>query len=138
MKTITDFPEVQKLLDECQAKVQEIIGMPVTISYHLKFHHVTTDLLAAIICDICEVEWNQIAGDSRKMHIKIARQLFTFFSYTVQKKTLSQIAIMLKQDHTSVIHNRDRIKAMIDTNDELYMPLYFAIEKRINEILIAA
>lgn len=137
MKTINDFPQVQAILDECQVKVQDIMGVPVTVSYKLKFHHLKSDDLAAIICDVCEVKWQQIISPNRKIGVKVARQLYCYFACMVQKKHLRIIAETLNYgDHSCVIHSRDKVKDMIAIQDELYMPLFGEIERRINEIVI--
>lgn len=132
-KTITDYPAIKAALDECQEKVQALIGVPVSISYKLKFHYLSTELLASIVCEVCEVSWNEIKGDRRTLAIVVGRQIYCYLAHTLQNKTLHQIATIINRDHTSVLHAKEKIKAMIENNDELYMPLYMECLNRINE-----
>jgi chromosomal replication initiation ATPase DnaA len=138
MKTIQDFPGLQEALDECQTKVQDIIGKPVTVSFKLKIHTLTTERLANIICEVCEVPWHLLKSESRKGNIVIARHMFCFFAATVQRKTLWSIAQVLhRTDHTTIVHARNKIKDMIETKDGTYYPIYLAIEEKINELILA-
>lgn len=137
MKTIKDFPEVQAALDECQAKVQDLLGKPVTVSFKLKIHTLTTERLAEIICDVCEVPWHMLISESRNGQLVMARHMYCYFAATLQKKTLWDIAKILKRrDHTTIVHARDKIKDMIETKDGTYFPIYLAIEERINEFIL--
>lgn len=75
-------------------------------------------------------------SDSRKAHYVIARQLFCYFAYKVQKKSLTIIGQMLGRDHTTVIHAREKVETMKHNGDDLYMVPYNEIERRIDELMV--
>lgn len=135
MKTITDIPGLKDILDDCSGKVSALIGAPVRIHYSLKFNRLNTEDLITIICDVCEVKWDDIVKQDRKIAPRMARQFYCYFAYAYQKKQLVTIAHRLQRDHTTVIHGRDRIITMVETNDELYMPYFIEIKNRIEKII---
>lgn len=134
LANVNDYPGLQDVLDDCTKKVESIIGVPVTVGFKLKFHFFSMESLATIICDVCEVSWSKVMSTTRKADIVIARQLFCYISYNYQKKSLNTIARYLNKDHTTVIHSNDRVRAMIETSDEIYMPLYNECLKRIDAL----
>lgn len=136
MNTVDKYPGLQEVLDECQEKAEKIVGKKLTINFSIRFKHLPTDVLATIVCNVCEVMWTQVISDSRKANIVLARHLYCYFAAMVQKKTLYDIANILKKaDHTVVIHARDKVKKMIEVQDEIYVPAFNEIEKRINEVM---
>lgn len=136
MKTVNDIPGLKEILDECQDKVTDLIGYPVFIHFSMKVQHISTQQLTAIICEVCEIPWRVVVSNSRRIGAVIARHLYCYFAYTVQKKPLVFIADLLNRDHTTIMYARDKIKNMIDSKDDLYMPLLEEIEKRINQIML--
>ena len=135
---IDKIPGLKDLLRRCQEDIEKLTNTPVTVFYRIKFHHLSTNDLIRIICDVCEVTWQQVTSDSRKAHYVIARQLYCYIAFTVQKKQLVAIAKILGRDHTSIIHSRDKVINMKATNDELYMVPLLEIEKRIEELMISS
>lgn len=136
MTAFEKWPGLKDILDKCIYECETLIGKKVSVKFSLKFHHLTTEQLATIICDVCEVKWEQVISESRKASIILARHLFCYFAFTVQKKTLWEIAhIIHRTDHSTIVHARDKVKKMIETNDEMYMPAFQAVEDRINEIV---
>lgn len=134
LKTVKDIPGLREVLDECANKVQDILGKPVTILYKLKVHHISTEELCRIVCEVCEVSWMQITSERRDRHIVVARHLYCYIACTYQNKTLTRIAEIIKQkSHTSVFHAVNKVKAMIINNDELYTKPLEIIEQKIEE-----
>lgn len=134
---IDKVPGLRQILDQCQKDIMELTGIPVTVSYKLKFHHLSTSSLIQIICEVCEVSWVNVMSKNRKISLVVARHLFIYFSLLYQKKTLTTIADFLQyKDHTTVIHARDKVQNMIDSHDDLYMPLIIEIKTRIDNLLI--
>jgi chromosomal replication initiation ATPase DnaA len=133
---IDKIPGLKDVLIKCRKEIEVLMGKEVTVFFKIKVRHLTTNDLARIICEVCEVKWEQVISESRKAPLVMARHFFIFFSLRYQKKTQDQIAVVInRDDHSTVIHARDKIQNMLDTNDELYMPYYTEIDKRINEIL---
>lgn len=136
MKTIHDIPGVVEELDRCQARVSELIGSPVAIRYELKVYNLTTSRLLKIIQEECGVSWRNVQEGGRKSDLVIARHLFCYFGWFHAKLTLPVMADIIRRDHTTVIHGRDKVTKMIETSDDLYMPYINAVENRINEIYL--
>ena len=135
---IDKVPGLREILNKCQQDIEELTKIPVSVFYRMKFHHLSTSDLTRIVCQVCEVTWVDILSQSRTAHIVIARHLYCYFAVTVQKKSLELVGKILHRDHTSIIHARDKIIAMKQNNDELYMTPYFEIERRIDELIVTS
>lgn len=135
---IDKVPGLRAILNKCQEDIEQLTKLPVTVYYRIKFHHLSSPDLIRIICEVCDVSWEQIKSNFRKSHYVIARQLYCWFAFQVQKKKLCTIAEKIGRDHTSVIHSRDKVQNMIETNDELYMEPFQEIQRRIDEIMEAS
>lgn len=133
---IQKIPGLQPILDKCFHDIQQATGKKVSVVFKLIFREVDAAQLRHIICKACEVSWEQLAGESRKGSVIIARQLYMYFARTVQRKSLQAIGGEINRDHTTVIMAVKKIENMIDTNDELYMPYIKIIEEQINKILL--
>ena len=127
---------LKEILEKCRVDIEQLISVPVSVNYRIKFHHLPTSELIKIICDTCEVKWHEVQGESRKSHIIIARQLYCYFATQIQKKSLVTVGGMINRDHTTVIHNRDKIITMKANGDELYMIAFNEIERRIDELIV--
>lgn len=133
---IDKIPGLRQLLNKCQDDITELTGVPVTVFYRIKFHHLSTEALIRIICQVCEVTWAQITSDVRKSHYVIARHLYCWFAVNVQKKNLAAVGKILGRDHTTIIHARNKVDIMKANNDELYMVPFTEINRRIDEMMI--
>lgn len=136
MNIVEKYPGIQDALIECRDKVEAITGKKVTIDFKFKFHYLSVDMLATIICNACGVTWEEVISERRKAPIIIARHLFCYFAFFTLKKTLWDIAkIIQREDHSTIVHARDKVANMISTKDDLYMPLIEEVENQINETL---
>lgn len=133
---IDKVPGLREILKKCQQDIEKLTNVEVTVFYRIKFHHLSTADLTRIICNVCEVTWQQVLSDSRKSHIVIARQLYCHLAITVQKKNLVAISRILNRDHTTIMHARDKVITMIEMQDELYMVPLLEIERQIEDIII--
>lgn len=136
MNVVEKYPGINEALLECRDKVEAITGKKVTIDFSFKFHYLSTDMLATIICNVCGISWADIISEKKKAPVIIGRQLFCYFAFYTQRKTLAEIAkITQRSDHSVIIRARDKVVDMITTKDELYMPLIEEVENQINETL---
>lgn len=137
MKHYSESPEVLALLQTCQSEIGKLLGNNVKVFYREESPYLSTDDLKYIICDTCEVSWGEVSGKKRTQRVKIARQLFCYYGCMIQKRTLSSIGQLVGIDHTTVIYSRDKVKAMIDTKDSMYMPFINEVDRRINQLIPA-
>lgn len=136
IEMIDRIPGLRAILDKCQEEVVKLTGVDVSVYFRLKFHRLTTNELANIICEVCDVKWDELVGKSRKTHYVVARHLFCYFSFFYQKQKLRRIAEVLDIDHTSVIHARDKVVTLLSVNDELYCIPAAEIKQLIDKLLI--
>lgn len=136
MNNAHDIPGLKPILEKCQQDIEKLLDQKVTVYYSLKVHHLPSSKLVDIISEVTEVPWSVVLKGGRKGPIVIARQLYCYYAFTVQRKTLADIARVIGRDHTSVIAARDRIAEMIATNDELYMPYVNSVESQINHVML--
>jgi len=88
-----------------------------------------------IVCRNCEVSKEDVIRGPRKSSIIIARHLYCWFAMNLSGKTSIEIGNSINRDHSTVLHARDKVQNMIDTNDELYMPYYTPISEQVNKII---
>lgn len=136
MKKIEEYPAIKAILDKCYEDIQRVTGKKVSVNFSLKFREVDTPQLRFIVAKCCGVTWEQITSDKSGGMVIIARQLYCFFARIIQNKTLEGIGNEINRKHETVSYSLERMQAMIDTNDELYMPYVKAIEEAINKTII--
>lgn len=128
---IDKLPGVRAILDKCQDDVQAMVGIPVKVYFNLKFKLLPTEELLRIVMEVCDVTHSKMVSPRRQFQYVLARQLFSYFARTVQGKTLESIGKVLQQDHSSVIKSISKVKDMIDTKNEMYVPAFNEISERI-------
>lgn len=139
---INNYPGLGEALEECQGKINEILGPGVKLGIEVKLtldvHDSAssslpeTDWLAIVVSRVCKVPWISITSPSRKPKLVIARNIYSYFSVKVCRRTLTQTCgIIHRKTHTSIIHAIKTVRNMIETNDAEYMPLIRAIEKEV-------
>ncbi len=134
-RKIDKIPGLQEVLDECAEKVSKQVNFPVKMYFRMQFEYIPTKELLRIVMEATEVSNDNFFSPSRKIHHVMARQLFCYFAYYRQKKTTVQIANILNCDHSTVIHNRDKILKMMQSEDEFYMAPMIDIERRITDYI---
>lgn len=127
---------LREALDECRAKIESLVGYKVALNYRPRTSELTNKDLQQIICEACGVTWQEVISPSRLAHFVIARHMFCYFSYTVQRRPLTSIAAVLNRDHTSVIHGRNKVAEMLETKDTEYTSIFNEISQEISKLLI--
>lgn len=125
--------EIKSVLDDCQLKVSSLVGKPVAVSFRLKVQGCTIERLAEIICATCQISWTAVLQQNRRADAVLARHLFCYFATTYLKKPVVFVASLIQKDHTTVIHGRDKVKAMIDVMDDLYYSYVVELEDKIRK-----
>lgn len=133
MRVKENIPGVTETLEQCKERIEGIIGQKVNVYYEMDYGFLKSTEMALIVCEVCNVSWEQLASKSRRRQIVMARHFYCYFSYTTQSRTLQSIANTLGIDHSTVIHARKSIEDMIDSNDSLYMPHYLDIKRMIHD-----
>lgn len=131
MITIENSAALRRIMCRCEEEIKKEIGQEVTLSYRLKYDLLSTEELKNLICDVCEVYWDDILSSKRSRIQVAARQLFCHYAVKIQNKTVTEIGKILNRDHTTVIYSRDTIKDRIHTGDGSIMPFYLECEKRL-------
>lgn len=135
-KQIEKIPGLKDVLDSTALKVEEIIGRPVTVSYKINILGVTVSELMDIVCEVCDVERNDVLSERRYQELVVARQLFCWFANRELKQTLAHIGKVLKRDHTTVIHSVKTVDDMIYTSNLHYCTLFNTVQDSFNQLQI--
>lgn len=135
MTNNTTVPNIKQILDRCQKDLEHATGKPVSVHYSIKIHKITVDTIIQIVCEHFQLTWTQIIKQTRERERIIPRQLFVWLACTYTNTSLVELArITGGQDHTTVIHARERVREMIATKDSLYIEPLNAIEKKLFSI----
>lgn len=65
----------------------------------------------------------EILGDRRTKRVVFARHVLCWLACNYTLYSIPQIGRFMNRDHTSVMHGRDRIRALVDAGD-IEMPVY--------------
>jgi len=62
-----------------------------------------------IVCEFYNISTDEIKGTCRKSNLVKARHVFFYLSYIVLEKSLYEISVVSQNNHTSVLHGRNKI-----------------------------
>lgn len=62
-----------------------------------------------IVCEFYNISSDELKGTCRKSNLVKARHVFFYLSYIVLEKSLYEIANVSQNNHTSVLHGRNKI-----------------------------
>lgn len=117
-------PAVRRVVAEAETAIAAITGGRVEISVVinnqvLKINEDKTALLRQLVCAEFDVSWHSIAGPCRQASISDARKAYCLLNRQLLGNTLKQIGMELNRDHTSIIHNVQTAKKLIQSHDYL-------------------
>lgn len=119
--------ELQDLTHDSRVKLRPVIVQQSEIK-------VTLDDIAEICAYAAETTVEAIIGKSRKGNIKMARQILYHFAYKRGIGNYTQIGQYLSgRDHTTVMAGIQRLKDMLDTNDDAYVRAFGLAEYCLNK-----
>jgi chromosomal replication initiator protein len=103
--------------------------------YFILPSNVTKDQLMNVVCEIFEVEKNQVISKTRKRTFVEARKAFSYFASKKLGYTLSYIGkdILKKRDHSTVIHAIKSCEDLYET-DPVFRNKIDRVALKISEI----
>lgn len=79
----------------------------------------TTNLkILKVVCEFYGVSEEAVKKKDRRRHIVWCRQVYYSLCLKLTNMTMDELAAELHQDHTTVIHSRDTVKDILDTDPE--------------------
>jgi chromosomal replication initiation ATPase DnaA len=128
------IPGLKELLDATALQIETLIGKPVQVFYKIEVRGLRATDLLDIVCEVCEVEREDMLSKKRYRELVTARQLFCHVAHTELRLTQERISKILGMDsHTSARHNILMAVDFIETNDGPFMNAYEALMQRISE-----
>ena len=93
---------------------------------------ITLKLIHEQIKNHFEVDNNFINQNTRKLEVRLVRQLAHYLAKKYTKKTLDSIAFYFgRKNHCTVLNSVKKIQNLIDTNDELIIDDFNKLDKRL-------
>ncbi len=83
------------------------------------------DKIVAVVGTHCQMTWETMSRRSRKKELVMARRLIIFLACLRTNLTLSFIAKKFGMDHTTIVHNRDYTRILIDSDEDLRETIEF-------------
>lgn len=135
MLNIYQAPGVQDIIFAAQSEISNIMGKDI----QLIPQEVLTKLpertlqerdikLRSIICDACDVTWQQLTSKRRDRRFVLARQLYCVYARNLFKFSLKHIGFIIgERDHTTVIHSCQTINDLVAVED-------IAVMEKMNQI----
>jgi chromosomal replication initiation ATPase DnaA len=115
-KTIND-PSVKSIIDKCAEDLEKEIGLPVKVYYNTAINYKKREEIIEAVCNVCNVTWSMVQRADRHRNIVTARQIYSWVCTMIFNRGVVEVGKDLGQDHTSVIHHRERINDLISIGD---------------------
>lgn len=136
-------PGVSEIIATAEKAISEIVGSRIKLfpAVDAQEESIQETLkrdrrLRDTICEVCNVEWQEITSSCRKREIAIARQLYCVYALHYLKYTLKAVANVVNySDHTSVIHSRDAVRDFLFAQDNVIVENIKAINERLQTII---
>lgn len=77
---------------------------------------------------------NGIRVKSRERIVVTCRHIFNFIALRYGY-TCSSIGRFIDQDHATVLHSKMKVRDLLDSNDEIIMPIYKDVSNEINQFM---
>lgn len=124
MNTVTESQNaIRDIINEAQYKISELVGLPVTLNYKMRFNHISVQHIFQIACKVCDVYASDIISQSRKDDLITARMIITWMCKNYCGTPEKDIAKLINRDRTTVIKNIETANGYIDVNDASFVPL---------------
>lgn len=131
--------EVEAILLRATNDINSITGRRVTVECKewqdgsLKALNEKDAMLRQFVCEVCEIDWEQLTLKTRKRDIVLARQLYCWFAYSWVKINYKAIGeIVGGRDHTTAIHSCQTVKDLLDIKDPKMTHYHQRITVKIN------
>lgn len=72
-----------------------------------------------MLCDFFGLEEKDITGRCRVRKYVWPRHLYCYLCYKYSKCSLTEIGMVLRRDHTTIIHSKQAVKNLYETEDEI-------------------
>lgn len=92
---------------------------------------ITADRLIKATEEASGLTWEDIKERTRKRGVVDIRKAFTYLALKHGAGSTVQVARMLGQDHTTVIHSRDKVRDLIQVGDPVAIEWLNAIKRRL-------
>lgn len=122
---------IKDIMDAAEAQIAEQVGRPVSLLYSVKLNGVSPGFIIQSVCRICGVTWSSLVSATKKREAVIPRQIAAWLLNKYGGFGPSEIGRHLQKQHTSVLRLIESASNMIDTDDELFMPLLTRCEAEI-------
>lgn len=130
--------QVKEVLLRASEDITVIVGRKVTVECKewqdgsLSAQNEKDELLRKIICEVCEVTWEQVTDKSRKRDVVIARHLYCHFAYKWVRMSYGSIGeIVGGRDHTTALHACQAVKDALDSNNFILQQYHKSISIKI-------
>lgn len=130
-------PEVRKVISKCEQEVRKLTGNPtVAISFVDCVARLDFDQIANEVIKVTKVPIEEVKSRSRRTDLVTTRQLIAFFVRRLTKISYSEIGSNLGgRDHTTIMANIDRIKALLESGDKRMSDLVKKINRRLKDLM---
>ena len=129
-------PEVISAIVLCERAIRRITGNPnIAVSLVDESAILEYSDIEAAVCNAVGVTVDKVISKRRTTDYVTARQLISYYSRMHTSMSLLSIGQKLgNRDHTTVLHNVQKIKNLIQTGDHQIMIYVNRINKAINQL----
>lgn len=129
---INVLPAVCKMLRDTENSISSLIGHKVKLEMNISEKELTETYLQVLVTTKCKVSWAEMIGRSRKQHIVLARQIYSYYAYHHLCQTSPYIGQALKRDHSTILHYLSMVSQYMRVQDEMFQKKFNEIEKELS------
>lgn len=126
------------IMQHCEKSIKQKLGFDIKIMYQQQKHnHILIDMqllddLLLMICEVIGVDVSVAKQKTRKGEVVLARQMYNYYARRNYPYThLKDIAKLVNQDHTSVVHSTKLIRDYIAVQDQKILHTMDLIDQRL-------
>lgn len=122
--------KVQQILKNAAEEISKLLGHGVEVYYSNHKLDISIPDLARVCSETLGIDL--LKGVKRRdRDLVAARHIFFWLACKYCRVTVGAIGKYMGYDHTTVIHGREHIRKMIQTNDEYYLTPLHKIEQKL-------
>lgn len=105
------------------------------IKFEVAIHKAELDIVAATVCDTCDITLPEFLSKDRTEQLSDARKIFIHLCRgTVSKYTCSRLGMYMGRDHSSITYAEQRAEVFIKV-DPSFKELYYLCRERARQRL---
>jgi len=94
---------------------------------------INKEFLLDLVCDVCDVNRQEVFGKCRKKKVVLAREVFAYFARNYVGMKFAEIGGVFGKHHSTVIHWLNVVHDYMEVKDEMVCNVINQVESRLKD-----